>query len=164
MKKIVTLVLGFLLGALAMYYYCSNLDGGEAIVKPEGLITPEQAKVLDQAFNERHRLISDSIVKRPDNRSSWWSLEDMRNYLTYAEDEALELGYTMDGVRVYLGAHPTGKEVGYTTMFFIPTGTLNVSEGSTLFNYRLIDPQNVPGSSGMNHGSAGNPPGANYPQ
>ncbi|RKE95155.1 hypothetical protein [Ichthyenterobacterium magnum] len=166
MKKIVTLVLGFILGALAMYYYSNqSLGESEAIVKPKGVITPAEAKTLDQAFNTRHELISDSIVKRPDNRSSWWSLEDMRDYLNYAEKESLELGYTMNGVRVYLGAYPTDKEVGYTTMFMVPTGNLNVSEGNmTLINYRIGDPQNIPGGSGFNKGADGNPPNANYTQ
>ena len=166
MKKIVTLVLGFLLGALAMYYYSNqSLGESEAIVKPKGVITSAEAKTLDQAFNTRHELISDSIVKRPDNRSSWWSLEDMRDYLNYAEKESLELGYTMNGVRVYLGAYPTNKEVGYTTMFMVPTGNLNVSEGGmSLLNSRRGSNPDVPNAPGLNHGDGGNPPGANFPQ
>ena len=51
---------------------------------PRGVITPAEAKTLDQAFDSRHQLISNSIVKRPDNRSSWYSLQDMRDYLDYA--------------------------------------------------------------------------------
>jgi len=59
----------------------------------------------------------------------------MRDYLNYAENESKDLGYTMDGVRVYLGAHATTKEVGYTTIFLVPTGVENTSQASsTLFN------------------------------
>lgn len=55
----------------------------------------------------------------------------MRNYLNYAENESKDLGYTMDGVRVYLGAHATTKEVGYTTMFLVSTGVENISQGNS---------------------------------
>jgi hypothetical protein len=167
MKKFSLLILGILIGAFATYYFCPNCsvdDTEVAIVAPKGLITPEEAKTLDQAFNSRHALISDSIVKRPDNRSAWWSLKDMRDYLNYAENESKELGYTMDGVRVYLGAHATTKEVGYTTMFLIPTGVENISQGnSTLFNMLPPDSGDIPGG-GLNAGNPGNPPPANYPQ
>ena len=162
MKKFGLLVLGIIVGAAAMYFYCCN-ETIEEFLPPKGIITPEQAKVLDEAFNSRHQLISDSIVKRPDNRSSWYSLSDMRAYLDFAESEAKGLGYTMDGVRVYLGAHPDEKEVGYTTMFFIPTGTKSLSEGS-MINLSLQKSGDVIGGSGLNGGENGIPPGANYPQ
>ncbi|HLV15180.1 MAG TPA: hypothetical protein VKY41_08370 [Xanthomarina sp.] len=167
MKKISLFLIGILLGALATYFYCPsrNLEETEVpIVAPKGLIKPEEAKILDQAFNSRHALISDSIVKRPDNRSAWWSLEDIQNYLKYAENESKELGYTMDGVRVYLGAYPTDSEVGYTTMFLVPTGHQNLSEGSSMF-FNMVEPGgDIPDGSGLNKGSAGNPPPNNYPQ
>jgi hypothetical protein len=141
------------------------MEALEATPKPKGVITPAEAKVLDQAFNTRHQLISDSIVKRPDNRSSWYSLTDMRDYLNYAENEAKGLGYTMDGVRVYLGAHATVKgQVGYTTMFFIPTGFQSVSEGNMLGFSTRGGGKDIPGVGGMNGGEDGDPPGANYPQ
>ena len=166
MKKILLLLVGFILGALAMYYYCCA-KGEEsqetmAIVKPKGVITPNEARVLDRAFDSRHKLISDSITKRSDNRSSGWSLVDLRNYLNFAEQEADGLGYVMQGVRVYLGAYPdNGDEVGYTTMFFVPTGMPKKSEGNML-NFSLQSGENIPGGSGFNEGSEGDPPGGNY--
>ena len=163
MKKFGLLVLGIIVGAAAMYFYCCN-ETIEEYLPPKGIITPAEAKVLDEAFNSRHQLISDSIVKRPDNRSSWYSLSDMRTYLDFAESEAKDLGYTMDGVRVYLGAHPDKDDVvGYTTMFFIPTGTKSLSEGS-MINLSLQKSGDVIGGSGLNGGENGIPPGANYPQ
>ena len=70
----------------------------------------------------------------------------------------------MDGVRVYLGAHPDKDDVvGYTTMFFIPTGTKSLSEGS-MINLSLQKSGDVIGGSGLNGGEPGNPPSANYPQ
>lgn len=167
MKNVLLLIVGAIIGALVTYWYCSvcqDLTPPE-IVAPGGLISPEEASVLDRNFDSRHELISDSIVKRPDNRSSWYSLEDMRNYLNYAENEAKELGYTMDGVRVYLGAHDdVDSLVGYTTLFFIPTGHENVAQSSSTFVHTLSEGGDIPGGSGMDQGTEGDPPGANYPQ
>tara|TARA_R100000951_G_C2564388_1_gene156657 strand:- start:79 stop:345 length:267 start_codon:yes stop_codon:yes gene_type:complete len=88
----------------------------------------------------------------------------MCEYLKYAENEFKELGYTMDGVRVYLGAYPTEAEVGYTTMFMVPTGVENISQGnSSLFNMLPPGGGDIPGG-GLNGGGPGMPPPANYPQ
>ncbi|MCX7547420.1 hypothetical protein OS188_05565 [Xanthomarina sp. F1114] len=166
MKKLSLLILGVIIGALVTYYFFSNCETKTqvTIVAPKGLITSEEARVLDAAFDKRHALISDSIVRRPDNRSAWWSLKDMRDYLNYAENESKELGYTMDGVRVYLGAYPTDREVGYTTMFLVPTGVENISQGnSTLINMLPPGGGDIPGG-GLNGGQPGMPPPANYPQ
>jgi hypothetical protein len=167
MKNLLLLIFGILIGGLATYFYCCYESPEEGIIAPSGIITPEEAKTLDQAFNSRHQLISDSIVKRPDNRSSWYSLEDMRNYLDYAENETKGMGYTMDGIRLYLGAYPDVKgQVGYTTMFFIPTGYQATSKGNMTFLNFLAQggKGDIPGAPGFNEGEAGHPPSANYPQ
>src|SRR5690606_33473933 len=165
MKNLLLLIFGMLIGAFATYYYYN--DYVENVTPPKGIITAEKAKELDQAFNSRHELISESIVKRPDNRSSWYSLEDMRNYLDYAENQTKDMGYTMDGIRVYLGAYPNVKDqVGYTTMFFVPTGYKAKAQGNMTFlnlNRQVAKPD-VPGAPGLNLGSEGEPPSANYPQ
>ncbi len=167
MKNFFVFLVGALMGAAIVYFLYNKTSTEEIVADPKGIITPDEAKVLDQAFNSRHQLISDSIVKRPDNRSSWYSLSDVRSYLSIAEKQATDLGYTMDGVRIYLGAHPdTTNEVGYTTMFFVPTGTKNLAEGSmSLFNFNFAAPSpDIPGGDGLNGGEGGDPPSANYPQ
>jgi len=166
MKNVVTFLVGALVGAGIVYFICCNDDTEEIIGTPKGIITPAEASALDKAFNSRHQLISDSIVKRPDNRSSWYSLKDMRDYLSIAEKEATGLGYKMDGVRIYLGAYPdTANEVGYTTMFFVPTGNLITAEGSML-NFSLMQGggKDIPDGTGLNAGDPGDPPSENYPQ
>ena len=164
MKKLILLLLGIAIGFALSYFYFNNSKNEESMATPKGLITPAEAEVLDKAFDTRHQLISDSIVKRPDNRSSWYSLEDMRDFLTLAENEANTAGYTMDGIRIYLGAYPDeGTEVGYTTMFFIPTGTKNTSEGN-MINMQPSGSNDIPGANGLNYGEEGDPPESNYPQ
>ena len=88
----------------------------------------------------------------------------MRSYLDYAEAQAKnDLKYTMDGVRIYLGAYPgDGKNPAYTTMFLVPTGTSNTSEGS-MINMQPEPSGDIPGGSPLNIGTGGNPPEGNYP-
>jgi len=174
MKNFGLLVLGIIIGAIAMYFYFQQLKSapdGMAPNAPKGLITPAEAKTLSQAYNPRYNLISDSLVTRPggDNRSSWYALEEVITYLDYAERQATELNYTMDGIRIYLGAYPESKEgEGYTTLFMVPTGTMNTSnksEGNMLgFSFKKGNSGDIPGGGGLNMGGGGNPPSANYPQ
>lgn len=167
MRNLSVLILGIVIGALAVSFYSCQSNKDKVVSAPKGLIAPDEAKALDMAYNLRHKLISDSIVTRKggDNRSSWYGLDQVRNYLNYAENEAKELGYTMDGVRIYLGAHPDQNgEAGYTTMFFIPTGKPNGADAS-MFNFSmLIKGGDIPGGGGLDMGNMGNPPDANYPQ
>lgn len=122
----------------------------------KGSITPERAKELNDAYTERCELISNNITKRPDNRSSWFSLSDLRKFLDDAEAQASDLGHVMDGVRIYCGAYDTkdGK-AGYTTSFLIPTSSGGEGEGES---------HDIQGANGLNIGHQGDPPEANYPQ
>ena len=171
MKNFGLLVLGLVIGAAVMYFYCGNqLNTMEEIPisKPNGLITPSEAKTLDLAYNIKHSVINDSLFKKStdggDNRSSWWKIEDIEHYIAYAKNQARENGFVMDGLRVYLGAYPdTSKETGLTTMFFIPTGYKNTSEGNML-SMPQSGGGDLTGSDGLNKGQHGDPPGTNYPQ
>lgn len=164
MKKLLLLIVGVVIGIAAAYYYLSSNQNLEEMTKPKGLITPSEIKTLDQAYNSRHTLISDSLIDRPDNRSSWYSIEEIESYIAYAKEQADSLGYTLDGLRLYAGAYPDTKEgPGLMTMFFVPTGSKNVSEGSMLTTLQGGG-NDIGDADGLNRGSKGDPPSANYPQ
>ena len=170
MKKLVILILGFLLGALAMYFYFhndKNLDEMEDTPTPKGIITPAEITVLTKAYDPRYQSINDSVfkgVEGGDNRSSWYSLEDLENFITLAKEQAGELGYAMNGIRIYPGAHPEidGKP-GYSTFLLVPTGYPNKSEGNML-SMQGGGNGDIVGGNGLNKGEDGKPPGVNYPQ
>ena len=129
MKNLGILILGILIGMIAMYLYFGKTEEEPQvaeIIKPKGLITPAEAKVInDNWTKERANLLFDSIAGRPDNRSAWWSVEDIQNYINYAENQTGELGYEMDGLRVYFGVYPNAAPDGranYSTLFIVPTG------------------------------------------
>ena len=123
---------------------------------PNGIITSSQARKLDQNFNSRHTLISSEIVGRADNRSAWWSLKDLEDFIQHAKNQAADLKYDLSGFRMYVAAHDdVGSTVGYTTMFIVPTG--NPTGSATAKN-------DIPNADGLNDGENGQPPESNYPQ
>jgi len=170
MKKLVLLILGFILGALAMYFYFHNdknqIEMDETPI-PKGIIKPAEITKLTKAYNPRYQAINDTIFKGDeggDNRSSWYSLEDLQNFITLAQKQSGDLGYTMDGIRIYPGAHAeVDGNPGYSTFLLVPTGYLNKSEGSML-SLQKGGKGDVIGGDGLNNGDDGIPPGINYPQ
>ncbi|WP_456437572.1 hypothetical protein [Psychroserpens sp.] len=170
MKKLVLLILGFILGALAMYFYVHNDKNEENMDEtpvPSGMIKSPKIKTLTEAYDPRYNAINDSVfkgVEGGDNRSSWYSLEDLQNFITLAQKQAGELGYTMNGVRIYPAAHPPLEgQPGYSTFLLVPTGYTNTSEGNMLSIQKGAN-GDIIGSNGLNNGDDGNPPGINYPQ
>ena len=150
---------------LLAYLFLNPIENTETMTDPKGLISPEQIKKLDQAYNSRHTLISDSLIDTQDNRSSWHSIEEIESYLDYAKNQASELGYTLDGLRIYAGAYSDTKEgPGLMTMFFVPTGVKNMSEGSMILSNEEEGGDDIENANGLNIGHNGKPPGANYPQ
>ncbi len=174
MKKPVLLLLGIAIGVGVSYFYFNRQEAAttseeatmaRAIVKPKGVITPAQAKVLNNNWTKGRKKAVDSAAGRPDNRSSWWSLKDIRDYLEYAENQTKELGYSMNGIRIYLGVYegnaPNGK-ADYATLFWVPTGKKSKSEGSML-NFTLQGgDDDIPGGDPLNQGGTGIPPGSDY--
>ena len=128
---------------------------------PKGLITPQEAKALNNAYNKRCELVSKRVTKRPDNRSTWFSLDEIKNYLAYAEAQTKELGYDMDGIRIYCGAYPEQNgQAGYSTTFIVPTasGAREGKDSGKGISHDISD------ADGLNNGSQGFPPNASYPQ
>lgn len=170
MKKLVLLILGFVLGALAMYFYCSN-DKNQVTMEetpiPKGIIKPGEITTLTQAYNPRYQAINDTIfkgVEGGDNRSSWYAVEDILNFITLAQKQAEDLNYTMNGIRIYPGAHAEVDGVpGYSTFLLVPTGFPNKSEGN-MMSMQGGGRGDISGGNGLNHGTEGDPPSANYPQ
>lgn len=167
MKQLAYFIIGLGIGFLACKYLFQPEDiKGDMeeveIVKPKGVITPERAMELDKNFNERHALIKNELGI-DDNRSSWYSLKDIQDYLVYAEDQAKDLGATMDGVRIYVGAY---EDKGLTTMFLVPTASSKMQKGSSspFGMFTQGGSGDLNGADVLNMGGAGYPPSANYPQ
>ncbi|OIQ29057.1 MAG: hypothetical protein BM564_07555 [Bacteroidetes bacterium MedPE-SWsnd-G2] len=120
------------------------------------IISAADAKTLNDAYDSRHTLISNDIVKQADNRSVWYSITELESFIASAKAQASSNNYTLDGMRVYMAAYSdAGGNVPYTTSFIAPTGTENVAGASS---------QDIPGADALNEGGMGVPPDAGYPQ
>lgn len=172
MKKLALLLLGIILG----YLLCHFLSGKQAMPDddisdpkpPSGYIEPTEMKAINDAYTERHNIINKALGI-VDNRSSWYSLKDMRQFLNYAEYQASTGPHKMDGVRIYLGVRGNGDK-GMTTMFLVPTSSSIKTDGKyskgSILNLGLNLREgggDIPGMGGLDYGGDGWPPGSGYP-
>ncbi|CAH8282921.1 hypothetical protein EV196_11522 [Mariniflexile fucanivorans] len=169
MKNLIYIILGAIIGAVLTYYFCPRqLEGEESvkIVKPKNVISVKEAKVLNDNWTLYRKAAVDSAAqkqgRKEDDRSTYWSLTDIENYLEFAKNESDSLGYQMTGIRVYLGVY--GKDADeskkdLTTMFIVPTGSK--SKASSLNLNFIGNDEDVPGGSPLNRGTGG---GGGYPQ
>ena len=161
---------------LFISYSCTNDDtkinenqsmSKAQLIQPNGIITAKRAKELDANWTATRVQPIKNAIGKLDNRSVRFTLEDMRNYLDFAENEAKTLGYNMDGIRVYFGAYgdnETNGKAGQATVFLVPTGDKMISEASMLFFQSENVSSDIPNAPSLNMGEDGNPPEANYPQ
>ncbi len=141
---------------------------------PKGLISPEEARELNQEFiktrSKELNKIVERISKKPkkkDALSSWFSLEELKKYIAYVEEEGTKKGKKISGLRVYFGAYSKKetdlKKQNLSTVFFVPTelkvGSLQ-KDGIT-GDEGIADINDI---DGLNNGSTGHPPAAEYPQ
>ncbi|WP_372756568.1 hypothetical protein [Mariniflexile sp.] len=162
MKKLGYIILGIVIGAFGAYFFCQNQfeEVQTKISKPKGVITQERAKKLNDDWTKYRKAAVDSAAKEQgrnqDDRSVYWKLEEVENYLAYAKKESDSLGYDMTGIRVYLGVY--GENAGQTkknltTMFIVPTGKKSKSLAGNVFFQNNdedlpVDPLNDGGGSG----------------
>jgi len=95
------------------------------ITKPAHAISKKRAISLSNNYTARYDSIS-RIIGKEDNRSTWYSLKELKAYIAYIEAQGKEQGYAVDGIRFYLGAYPANdkdpKKQNETTIFLAPTG------------------------------------------
>lgn len=138
-------------------------ENQERFAKPGGLVTPDQMKILSENYNDRHAAV-ERVFGKEDNRSSWYSIDDIKSYLVYADSSASAKGYEMDGLRLYIGAKGDAKNKGMVTLFISPTGKRITGEGSFLFNSYQGGSGDITDIDGLDDGSGGIPPSTGYPQ
>jgi len=76
-------------------------------------ITPNQAEVLSNNYNDKYNAIT-KLINKDDNRSCSFSINELENYLDYIKESKKDI----DGIRIYLGSN---NETDMTTMFMVPT-------------------------------------------
>lgn len=136
---------------------------------PSGLISPEKAKELNQQFIKTRSKELDKIVEKLDSKpkkkdalSSWFSLEEIKNYIAYVESKAPDA----NGLRVYFGAYKKKEhnieKSNTSTVFFVPT---RITPGSSQKDGLVGgDNSDIDDLDGLNKGGLGDPPSEEYPQ
>ena len=167
MKKLVYIILGFIIGALLTYYFCPRpQDMGTIdtkIVKPKGVISVKAAKELNKNWTDFREAAVDSAAKKQgrkkDNRSTWWSINDIETYLAFAKNQTDSLDYSITGIRVYLGVY--GDNAGVTkknlsTMFLVPTVKKRTAQASmNPFNVVIQKEEDCAECDPLNDGGGG---------
>jgi len=116
---------------------------------PKGIIKSTEAQKLNDNWTSLRESANRTAAGKPDNRSSWYSYQDMQDFLDLIKNE----NPNVNGIRFYLGVEKTESDPkGYTTIFMVPTEDVGGK------NHDIV------GADGMDKGIHGNPPGASYPQ
>jgi hypothetical protein len=172
MKKLGPIILGIIIGAVLTYYFCPRQCDDKPTMHeenkiPKDTISVAEAKLLSKNWEERNPTEVDSTLEvegsKKKIRSVWWSLDDVNAYLAYAKAKSDTLGYTMTGVRVYLGNYGKVKDPikkNRNTMFIVPTGPKNTSKASSLNLLLPPSDDDIPAPP-FNDGGGGD---ENYPQ
>jgi len=137
-------------------------------------ITSLEAKELNQNFIKTRSKELDKIVEKEtgnptkkDAISSWFSLDELKEYIAFVENEGKSKNITVNGLRVYYGAYSKNEikddKKGLSTIFFVPTqakvGSLQKDGVVT-----IEDSADIETIDGLNFGQNGNPPSEPYPQ
>lgn len=152
MKNLLSLLIGLIIGALISYYFfCSSgLTTPPPTTTPAGIITANEAKQLSDNWANLRKAVNDSVAYGgEDNRSSWYSIDDMEYYVNYAKD-SLEA----NGIRLYLGVDTSDGIGGLTTIFMVPT-----KSGAR----PASPPKDISTANALDRGTGGTPPGQGYP-
>jgi len=138
------------------------------------LIKPAEAKELNQNFIKTRSKELDKIVERETGKpkekdaiSTWFSLDEIKEYIAFVEAEGKLKNITVNGLRIYFGAYSKNEnkasKKALSTVFLVPTQAKarslesdNLGSGGSNSDISDID--------GMNQGQTGYPPSAEYPQ
>lgn len=171
MKKLGPIIVGFIIGALLTYFFCPRPDGemhtmDTKIKIPKDTISVAEATKLFKNWQQNNPTEIDSTIEVEGSRKKItnvaWSLSEVREYLDYAEAKSDTLGFTMTGIKVYMGNYGKNSDPklkNRNTLFIAPVGIRNVSKGSTL-NVGFQGDDDDTGAPPLNRGAGG---GNEYP-
>ncbi len=154
-----------LLLSLGLATCVNNHPNSVNAIRPEHAITKEQAISLINNYTARYDTIS-RLIGKEDNRSTWYSLDELKNYIAYVETEGKKQGIAVDGIRFYIGAYGVDdknpEKQNLTTIFLAPTGNKmgSMTERSMSPN---TNSQDIVTIDAYNFGQNGWPPHSVYP-
>ncbi|MEZ4859495.1 MAG: hypothetical protein R2781_11865 [Flavobacteriaceae bacterium] len=128
---------------------------------PTQTITVEEANRLEETYKQTRASILNDTLGYEDTREFWFSLDTLKKYIAYVEQEGTKMGKKNLGLRIYLGAYPKQgnyPDPGYTTVFLVPTasaGTNPLKQGFLPFE---DSQENIDSLGPLNYSQGGKPP------
>ncbi len=134
----------------------------EVVVNPPAqTISFEEANRLEETYKQTRAAILNDTLGYEDTREFWFSLDSLKKYISYVEQEGARMGKSNLGLRIYLGAYPAQgnyPDPGYSTVFIVPTSK---SKGNPLkqgFFPMEETQENIDSINALNYGHGGKPP------
>ena len=129
-------------------------------------ISSAEAYSLNQNFVKTRAKAIDVAIGKKDAISCWFSIEELKEYIDFVEQEGKAKGIAVNGLRIYFGAYSKNDnnpiKSNLSTVFLIPTQS---KKNSVSENESLAPPStDITEIDGLNDGQYGDPPSAVYPQ
>lgn len=134
----------------------------------------KEAQILNQNFEKTRSKKLNKIVKNEEGHahdkdavSSWFSLDQLKEYIAYIEEQGKSKDITVNGIRIYFGAYSEKDKdkdkKGLSTVFLVPTQSkIGAQQKDGLAGEE--GGSDITDIDGMNNGGLGQPPSAVYPQ
>lgn len=147
-----------MLGLISVFLFSSC---EEIIDPPQQSITAEEANILEEEFKETRARILNDTLGFVDTRDFWFSLDSLKRYIEYVEQEGKRMGKQNLGIRIYFAAYPPESnypDPGFSTVFLAPTGqdpNNGLQKGFFPVEHHN---QNLDSINALNFGHGGQPP------
>ncbi len=126
------------------------------------LISTDSAKAWARRYTDtRYKILTENLGFQ-DNRTSWYSVEELETYIAYAKREAKKKGFKINGFRLRLAVNPESyyrEEGPLTTIYISPTRPYS-QQGSFFAFQPGPGGDDDTGIHALEHGGVGNPPNA----
>ena len=138
-----------------------NISCDSKVSPPDQVLSVEEANLLEQEYiDTRYRLINGSLNIR-DTRDFWFSLDTLKKYIKYVEQEAGNKKLENLGIRIYFAAYPEDSnfpDPGKSTVFLVPTAEKAPSPIQQGFAPIQSENENIDGLPPLNYSQGGQPP------
>ncbi|HRG22238.1 MAG TPA: hypothetical protein PLQ57_14445 [Saprospiraceae bacterium] len=140
---------------LPLFFAATGCETPNRAIIANKLISTEQARLLSTEFVNKYQGVDQNL-----STYAWFSTEELRQYLLFAEHVGDSLNLEASGMRVYFGVYPKddsyGEKAGKgVTVFFSPT--YESRKGDEIKHLNIpFDPLNF--KYMLNFGNMGYPP------
>lgn len=140
---------------LPLFFAATGCETPNRAIIANKLISTEQARLLSTEFVNKYQGVDQNL-----STYAWFSTEELRQYLLFAEHVGDSLNLQASGMRVYVGVYPKeeayGEKAGKgVTVFFSPT--YEVRKGNDIKHLNIpMEPSNF--KYMLNFGNMGYPP------